>query len=48
MHRRLIKNSSLEYSKEYQEKQNTNVLLAGLCHDIGHGPFSHAFDKVVE
>jgi HD superfamily phosphohydrolase len=32
--------------KALDEMQRTAVLTAALLHDVGHGPFSHAFEKI--
>ncbi len=44
--RRFLDRVSRECPGCVDDEQRTVVLVAALLHDVGHGPFSHAFEKV--
>jgi HD superfamily phosphohydrolase len=35
-----------QLTEKVTDEQKTRVLVASLLHDVGHGPFSHVFEKV--
>lgn len=44
--RRMMESIGRLHGNKLHEDQKTAVLVAALLHDVGHGPFSHAFEKV--
>lgn len=45
--RRMV-NEVKDLAKSLTEEEKVQVMLAGLLHDVGHGPFSHAFEQVTD
>lgn len=44
--RRMVEENQ-SISSSLSEEEKVIVMLAGLLHDIGHGPYSHTFEKII-
>lgn len=44
--RKIINNFSRRYHEDWDDSYRLVTLCAALLHDIGHGPFSHTFEKI--
>ncbi len=45
---RRITSESKDFIHALSEEEKVTVCLAALLHDIGHGPFSHAFESIIK
>lgn len=46
--RKIINNFTRRYDNDWDDQYRLVTLCAALLHDIGHGPFSHTFEKIFE
>lgn len=44
--RRFLERIERLHGRSFDENQRVTLLVAALLHDIGHGPFSHAFETI--
>lgn len=44
--RKILNQLRLDFPKKIDEEGETICLVAALLHDLGHGPFSHVFERV--
>ncbi len=45
---KMVNQLQKHHENEISDDDKQNIILAALLHDIGHGPFSHAFEKITK